>query len=82
MILTGGISPREVVDAIAQAAREDNYAVECLRRNTGKRSMVCQRAIDDAVYHGYADRGLTLRTCWLTKKGSALLKLKEVPFGR
>lgn len=46
---------------------------EILVERTKQPWKVCWRALERASNRGYLDYGVSLRTCWLTPKGDALL---------
>ena len=80
---TKDITDRQVCEAYAESARQReadfwnlNYEFPyvILQRVTGQCLKVCWRAMERAEDRGFIECGTSLRTCWLTDKGKALLE--------
>jgi hypothetical protein len=52
---------------------DDRYPYDLLQEWTGQCFKVCYRAMERAARRGYIERGVSLRTGWITDKGKELL---------
>ena len=70
------INDAQVCQAVLDARLEDfkRWPYQILSQETGECEKVCFRCMERALDRGYLEFGVSLRTAWLTDKGTELLK--------
>jgi hypothetical protein len=70
---TKDINDRQVCEAFAERKRTQRFASDILMEITGQPEKVVNAAMERAYKRGLVECGVSMRSGWLTEKGSALL---------